>query len=126
LGEGDHGGGAEEREGDEAGDGSVDGGGEAGELVAAEERGEEGERGSSGGLADDGHGGGEEALGVVEAGDIAGAVFGEVAEDLVVEGDDGDTEHEGEGEANPLAEAGVFEVEDAVISEASAVGSVGV
>ena len=126
VGEGDHGGGAEEREGDEAGDGAVDGGGEAGELVAAEERGEEGEGGCSGGLADDGHGGGEEALGVGEAGDVSGAVLGEVAEDLVVEGDDGDAEHEREGEANPLAEAGVFEVEDGLVAHAGAVGSVGV
>ncbi len=37
MSEGDHGGGAEERERDEAGDGAVDGGGEAGELLASEE-----------------------------------------------------------------------------------------
>ena len=53
-------------------------------------------------------------------------MLGEVAEDLVVEGDDGDAEHEWEGEAYPLAETGVFEVEDAVVAEAGAVGSVGV
>jgi hypothetical protein len=53
-------------------------------------------------------------------------VLGEVAEDLVVEGDDGDAEHEREGEAHPLAEAWVFEVEDSVVAEADAVGSVGV
>ncbi len=74
-----------------------DGGGEAGELVAAEERGEEGERGCSGSLADDGHGCGEETFGVVEAGDVAGAVLGEVAEDPVIEGDDGDAKHERKG-----------------------------
>ena len=33
-------------------------------------------------------------------------MLGEVAEDLLVEGDDGDAEHEGEGEMDPLAEAG--------------------
>ena len=53
-------------------------------------------------------------------------MLGEVAEDLVVEGDDGDAEHKREREADPLAEAWVFEVEDAVVAEASAVGSVGV
>src|SRR5277367_3026816 len=37
LGEGDHRSGAEEGEGDESGDGAIDGGGEAGELAAAEE-----------------------------------------------------------------------------------------
>src|SRR5580700_6871446 len=50
VGEGDHGGGAEEGEGYEARDGAVDGSGEASELVASEERGEEGHRGCSGGL----------------------------------------------------------------------------
>ena len=53
-------------------------------------------------------------------------MLGEVAEDLVVEGDDGDAEHEREREADPFAEAGVFEVEDAAVAEAGAVGSVGV
>ncbi len=98
----------------------------SGELFAAEERGEEGEGGCSGGLADDGGGRGEEALGVGEAGDVSGAVFGEVAEDVAVERDDGDAEHEREGEANPLAEAGMVEVEDGLVTHAGAVGSVGV
>ncbi len=71
-------------------------------------------------------GSGEETLRVVEAGDVSGSVAGEVAEDLAVEGDDGDAEHEGEREANPLAEAGVFEVEERNVPHACAVGSVGV
>ena len=53
-------------------------------------------------------------------------MLGEVAEDLVVEGDDGDAEHEWEREADPLAEAGVFEVEERPVAHARAVGAVGV
>jgi len=77
-------------------------------------------------LPDDGRGCGEETLGVGEAGDISSAVFGEVAEDLIVERDDGDAEHERQGETNPLAKAWVFEVEEGLVSHTSAIGSIGV
>ncbi len=53
-------------------------------------------------------------------------MLGEVAENLVVEGDDGYAQHEREREAHPLAETGVFEVEDGLVAHACAVGSVGV
>ncbi len=53
-------------------------------------------------------------------------MLGEVAEDLAVEGDDGYAQHEREREADPLAEAGVFEVEDGLVAHAGAVGPVGV
>ena len=51
---------------------------------------------------------------------------GEVAEDLAVESDDGYAQHEREGEADPFAEAGVFEVEDGLVAHACAIGTVGV
>ena len=115
-----------EGNGEDAGDGAVDGGGVVGEEAAGVERGEEGERGGAGGLAEDGHGRGEEALGVHEAGDVADGVAGEPAEDDVVHEDDGDAEHEGERHADPGAEAGVVEVEDGLVADAGAPGGVGV
>ena len=53
-------------------------------------------------------------------------MFGEEAADLAVESDDGYAQHEGEREANPLAQTGVFEVEDGLVAHAGAVGAVGV
>ena len=77
-------------------------------------------------MADDGHWRCEKTFGIVEAGDIASAVLGEVGRDLAVKSDDGDAEHERKGETNPLAETGMFEVKDRTVSHTGAVGSVGI
>ncbi len=122
-GEGNHPGSEEKRGGEDAGDGAVDGGGEVGEAVLAEERGKEGERGCSGGLAEDAHGGGEEGSGYGEERDAACVVGGEVADDPLVGGDERDADHEGKGEAEPLEEGGVAEVEDGLVAEAVTEGS---
>ena len=126
AGEGEHGSGEQEGDGEDAGDGAVDGGGVVGVSALGEERGEERKRGGAGGLADDGHGCGEEALGVHELGDLAGGVLGEPGEDDGVHEDNRDAEHEGEAHADPVAEAGVVEVKYGLVADAGAVGGPGV
>jgi hypothetical protein len=123
-GESDHPGTKEKGRGEDAGDGAVDGGSEVVEAVLTEECGEEGERGCSGGLAEDAHGGGEESSGYGQEGDATGVVRGEIAGDPLVGCDERDADHEGEGEAKPFEEGRVAEVEDGLIVEAVAQCSV--
>jgi len=67
--EGDHPCGDDHADGEEAGDGAGDGVREVSEALLLEERGEEWERGGSGGGADDVEGGVEEVFGIADEGD---------------------------------------------------------
>ena len=96
------------------------------ELFFSEEAREKRERRLAGGLSEDGDGNGEETLGVVEAGDVADAAGGEVAEDPVVGGHERNAEHQRDGEAHPLAEGRILQVERRAVSGADFGGSDGV
>ena len=101
----------------------------SGEVVGAillEERGEEGQRGGSGGGADDVEGRVEEVLGVADEGDAAVLDGGEVLEEDAVEHDQRDADHERKGELEPVEKGGRFEVNTRREVEAGAEGSEGV
>ena len=121
--EGDHPCGGEQGDGEDAGDGSIDGAGEVGEAVLAEEGREEGQGGCSSGLAEDAHGGIEEGFGDGDARDATGVVGGEEAEDPFVGGDERDADHEWERETEPFQKGRMAQVEDAAIAEAFACGT---
>ena len=126
-GEGDHPGGDEHADGEEAGDAAADGGGEvegcasAGRAMAKK---------------------GREAAPAAGPMTLKGALKrslalpmrvmppvgdgGEVVEEEAVEHDERDADHEGEGELEPLEEGGVSEVEDGAEVEAGAEGADGV
>ena len=118
--EGDHPGGDDHADGEEAGDGAGDRGGEVVGAVLLEERGEEGQRGGPGGGADDVEGGVEEALGVGDEGDAADLGGGEELEEDAVEHDQRDADHERQGELEPLQECGIAEADDGAIAKAGA------
>ena len=85
-----------------------------------EERGEEGERGGSGGGADDIEGRVEEVFGVADEGDAAVTQRGEVVEEDAVEHDERDADHERKREVEPLEKGGIAEADDGAIVEAGA------
>ena len=76
-------------------------------FVLSGERRKKWHGGSSRSLPEDGHGGGEEDLGVAEFGNIAAAMRGEIIQDPVVGGDQGDTDHQRNGEPDPFSETRV-------------------
>ena len=106
-GNGHHPAGYQQRCGRDAIDGSIHGGGEFSELFFSEQAREKGERRLAGSLSKNCDGNGEEALGVVQPRDVTDAARGKVAEDPVVGGNEGDAEHQRDGEAHPLALDGI-------------------
>ena len=119
----DHPGGDDEADGEEAGDGAGDGGGEVVGAALLVHDGEEGQRGGSGGGADDVEGSVEEVFGVGDEGDAAGLGGGEVLEVEAVEDDQRDADHERQGELEPLEECGIAEADDGPEAEAGAEGA---
>ena len=118
--EGDHPGGDDHADSEEAGDGTGDGGGEVVRAILLEERSEEGQRGGAGGGADDVEGRVEEDLGVADEGDASLADRSEVIEEVAIEHDQRDADHEGERELEPLQKSGVAEAEDGAVMQAGA------
>ena len=123
----DHPGGDDHADGEEAGDGAGDRSGEVVGAALLEERGEEGQRGGSGGGADDVEGRVEEVLGVADEGDAA--VAGRRRSSLrkiAVEHDQRDADHQRQRELEPLEEGGIAEADDGVVAQAGAEGAEGV
>ena len=89
-------------------------------AILLEERGEEGQRGGSGGGADDVEGRVEEQLGVADEGDASLADRSEVLEEDAVEHDQRDADHERERELEPLQKSGVAEAQDGAEMQAGA------
>src|ERR1035437_2487449 len=87
-------------------------------AVLLEERGEEGQRRGSGGHADDAEGRVEEELGVADEGDASLADRSEVVEEVAIEHDERDADHERERELEPFQKSGVTEAQDGAVMQA--------
>src|ERR1019366_8200544 len=116
----------QQRSGGDAIDGSVDGGGEFLKFLFPEQTRKKRKRSLARSLSEYGDGDREKALGVVEAGDVADAAGGKVAEDPVVSRDQRNAQHERNREPHPLAECWVLQVERRAISRANFCRSDGV
>ena len=84
---------SQKRRGGKAVYGCIDGIRKLAHAFFAEQLGEKGQRGLARGLAQDCYGNCEEALGIVQAGDIAQAAGREVAQYPIVGSDQGDAQH---------------------------------
>ena len=93
------------------------------QALLVEQAREKRQRGLPGRLAQDGNRYGEQTLGIVEAGDVAHAAGGVVAQDPVVGGDQRHPEHQRDGKLHPFAKRGIRHVERRTVSGADAGGA---